>query len=186
MTNFKDAFERGLAASERADTLRVEAERTIAEFGRQVREATENKVSAYLDETWIEKSRRATRGVLAKLTGTPDTEGSKRTHGIFAIARAGKTSSSPEMLCVLTFSPGIYPIELHWETEVRVCHDKTELAYGLESLAEDPRIGKKFRQLIAYHAALVEAEAKALTDGSTKADAVAPVPSPIPSDGEDP
>ncbi|MBA3462847.1 MAG: hypothetical protein H0T46_23025 [Deltaproteobacteria bacterium] len=168
MSDFKDAFKRGLGASQRADTLRAEAESTIADFGRQVREASGEKVHVYLDETWIEKSRKFTRGVMATMLGTSDHDGAKKTHALFARVSVGKVSGGQEVLCVLTFSPGTYPIELGWETEVRVCADKTELVYGLESMLEDPRIGKKFRGLIATYPSIAERAAKAEQEAATK------------------
>lgn len=169
MSNFKSAFEKGRAASLRADAARAEAEAVVSEFGRQLRDASNSKLTVYLGETWIERSRKIALEIASAAAGVPKSEGGKKANGVFAMIRVGRTSGPAEMLCRLTFGPDTYPIELQWETEVHICNDKSGLTHGLECLAEDPRIGKKFGRLIDSYDALAASDAERVAAANIKA-----------------
>lgn len=150
----KVAFRKGVEASQKTDTLRAEAERTIQEFGDKIAEESGNAITVFLDETWIEKTNRFVSQTVVSLMG-PLAPERKKTHAIFA-AIQGWRESPKVNLCIVTFARGIFPIELQWETEALVCSDRNELEMGLVALIEDPRTGKKFRELMAKREASKE------------------------------
>ena len=155
----KSAFRKGLEASEKSDQFRLEAEGIIAEFARDIAAESENKITITLEETWVAASQRVMSAIAASVLG-PLADERKKTHGIFAQVVVGNASSSRLMLCTVTFGPGTYPIELAWESEARICHNGNELHMALVSLAEDPRTGKRFRQLIASYPEIAKVAAK--------------------------
>jgi len=150
----KAAFRKGVEASRRADTLRAEAEQTIREFGDKIAEVSGNTITVVLDEAWVEKANRLVSQVMVGLKGAlaPDR---KKTHAIFAEIQGWK--ESPRInLCIVTFARDVFPVELQWETEALVCSDRDELEMGLVTLIEDPRTGRKFRELMAKREASKE------------------------------
>jgi len=150
----KAAFRKGVESSRKADALRAEAERTIQEFADKIAEVSGNTITVSLDETWIEKTNRLVSQAVVSLMG-PLVPERKKTHAIFAQVQ-GWDASPRINLCIVTFARDIFPIELRWETEALVCSDGNELAMGLVALVEDPRTGKKFRQLMAKREAIKE------------------------------
>jgi hypothetical protein len=147
--SIKDAFLKGIAASEQADALFAEATRVIRDASAKVRDASGGELSLVLDETWIEKTNRLMTQAVATLMG-PLVPERKKTHAIFAV-RSGTDANAN--ICIVKFSRDTFPVELQWETEAVLCRDANELESALPSLLADPRTGKKMRELLAKKAA---------------------------------
>ena len=166
---FKAAFTKGIAASEEADANLHEAEQAIRSFGESIHDATGGALAVYLDTTYIEKSRYLA-DMVATTMGQPERKRSQ-THGIFAQVQVGDTTGSSERLCIVTFAPKTYPIEVQWANDARICSTRDSLLDALEALMSDPGTGKKLRKLLAEHeklaARLKEEQAKQAPDGAS-------------------
>lgn len=161
MTNFKDAFLRGITSSDDADRLRSEALAVFKDFIEQIVEASDGKLTLYLREPFLQSAGKSMAAMAAALTGEAAMGTGAGTQAIYVEVRVGNVSGGADSIGRVTFAPSTYPIELDWERDVRMCHDRDELARGLQQLAEDPRTGKKFRVKLDSYASVASLAAKA-------------------------
>jgi hypothetical protein len=159
---FKAALAKGIAESEEADANRREAESAIRSFGEAIQMATKGTIAVYLDATSTEKGRYLS-DMVAKTLGAPEIKRTQ-THAIFAQVKVGATTGSTERLCIVTFAPRTYPVEIQWVNDTRICSTRDSLLDALEALTSDPDTGKKFRRLLDEGDKLVHRQ-KVLDDG---------------------
>lgn len=134
MKDFKAAFEQGQQAYEKSQIANQQIKAVLAEFAKQVSEATQGKlVIGTKDESEIVKGRQT---LFDKIT-LFDPEGSRREYTSLKVANTATPAQRRE-LCRLRIARTGYPVTVVLAGNDTNCHDQMSLETALAEVLADP------------------------------------------------
>lgn len=149
MTDFREAFQTGLEAYEKAESARTEIFQVFDELARQVHEASNGRIRIERkDQLGLQQI--ATR-MIEGLTAAPSLPSNRPPPTYEALIATIPNQRQGAKLCDYELSQQGYPVTLVYnKNQMRVrCHDRESLEVALQSLLKHPSTGGKLRTLLA-------------------------------------
>jgi hypothetical protein len=142
MTNFRDAFNMGLAAHADAERATKEIVSVFNVLAQQVDEATDGKLTVQRANSF--RTLLAGRTIFDAITGVMAPR-----EPYTCLQAILKTKSGEHMeICTYKLAPDGYPVSIHYEEHSEDAFDKSSLESVLDSLLRHPATGRKFQFLL--------------------------------------